>query len=444
MVETSHNRVRSRVPAGGTPEGRIGGLFVLDQQGYVRYCDRDLALLLGYEPTEICHRSVREFLPELGMTPSGEADLSILAAPGPHSLAIVPAWGQPRPVELRCHDLGAQGHGMLVMEVRDALPATWGEDWTNMLRRIYHAREPIMITDRHGLIEYVNPRYETLSGFRTIELLGCHTTLASRRDSEEEGGPALQARLMTGERLGGVMVNFAVNGEGQCVEADVRPFVGTAGAVCHFVCTVREGGHSKRELEELAHAANHDALTELPNRRLFLDRFQQALKGGSRYGLGCTLAFMDVDNLKIINDNHGHGAGDVLLKAVAVRIRDSIREVDTVARLGGDEFGLILVDTADFAAATKVFDKILDSLPSPLSIGDARIDVSLSIGACFCPAQGGNPQTYLDQADKAMYSAKRAGGNRYNYYSQIVPWRRNQAEGESEPTASEAPQQAKG
>lgn len=416
-----HFTGRHRVPVGVTQGVRLGGVLILDRFGIIRYCDRGLALLLGHEARDVINRHVSDLMPPLGTLPSENPDLTNLTQPGPHKVSLVSAWGQVRNLDLWCHDLDDAARGIQVLEMRYRPPESRDDDWSNLLRSIIQSQDAVLITDVEGRIEYVNPVFESMSGYKAIQLLGRQAVLGSRLDGEEIGSPERLARLLLGETQRDVLLGCEVNGERKYMEVDVRPFVSAEGCVSHLVHTVWAGCRSKREMEELAHAATHDALTELPNRRLFMDRFSQALKGGSRHGSGCTLAFLDVDNLKTINDNHGHGVGDVLLKAVATRLRNGIREVDTVARLGGDEFGLVLVGTTDPASAARVFDKILDSLPDPLAVGDRQIRVSLSIGACLCPAGEGDPHTYLNQADAAMYAAKRAGGNRYHFLDQAAP-----------------------
>lgn len=423
MMNLQRFDTRSRVPAGTVAGTRLGGVLILDPQGRIRFCDRGLALLFGHEPADMTHRPIRNFLPDLAASLCDGPDPSWRISPGPHRSSVITAGGQRRNVDLWCQDLEGQRPAMKVVEVRYRPPATTGDGWSQLLRRIRASRDAIMITDREGRIEYMNPSFEAAAGCRAVQMLGRKVSFARRRGLNRSGDDAaLLARLLTGKMLSGVRVHWGVDGEQKQMAMDVRPYVSRSGGVSHFIYTAREESPGKRELEELAYAATHDPLTALPNRRLFLERFRAALQRANRHGTACTLAFLDVDNLKPVNDTHGHGMGDMLLKVLANRLTHCSREADTVARLGGDEFGLLLADTTDRASSVRVFDHILAVANAPFTTRGASIRASVSIGACFCPAGDDDPEIYLEQADAAMYAAKRAGGNQYHFFSAAATW----------------------
>jgi diguanylate cyclase (GGDEF)-like protein len=169
---------------------------------------------------------------------------------------------------------------------------------------------------------------------------------------------------------------------------------------------------NRRLLDQLDHGATHDALTQLPNRRLFHERLQQALAdpGGGEI----SVALIDLDDFKIVNDNLGHEAGDALLVDVAQRLTGCVRVTDTVARLGGDEF-VVIFDGIDPAAASAAAQRIIDALGPPVVAEGHELLIRASIGiADGCP--GTDPSDLLRQADIAMYAAKGLGGSRYLTY----------------------------
>jgi diguanylate cyclase (GGDEF)-like protein/PAS domain S-box-containing protein len=157
---------------------------------------------------------------------------------------------------------------------------------------------------------------------------------------------------------------------------------------------------------DLAHAARYDELTGLPNRRLFQDRMRLALARNRRGHAGGALLFIDLDDFKCINDQHGHAAGDQLLKTVAERIKSCVREADTVARLGGDEFVVLLEEVSNSAKVQKVADKISKSLAVPLLLAGVELPASASIGMAMYPQQGQVMDDLMRHADQAMYASK--------------------------------------
>jgi diguanylate cyclase (GGDEF)-like protein/hemerythrin-like metal-binding protein/PAS domain S-box-containing protein len=163
--------------------------------------------------------------------------------------------------------------------------------------------------------------------------------------------------------------------------------------------------------------ATHDRLTELPNRDLFYDRLSQAISNSKRKSEPFTVFFLDLDGFKVINDNHGHGAGDTALKVVAGRLQACIREMDTVARIGGDEFAIILNDGDGCEDARNVAEKIVRSLSNPIKL-DASVDcqIGVSIGIATYPRNGPEIDKLMYAADTAMYESKAHGNNRITFY----------------------------
>jgi len=156
------------------------------------------------------------------------------------------------------------------------------------------------------------------------------------------------------------------------------------------------------------HQAMHDALTGLPNRRLFQDRIRQALLGGRRGSQPVGVLIIDLDRFKDINDTLGHHVGDQLLQMIGPRLQALLRESDTIARLGGDEFAVLLPNVVDAAGGVKVADKILKALEEPFVIEGLDLDIDASIGIALYPEHGEDVNTLMQRADVAMYLAKEA------------------------------------
>jgi diguanylate cyclase (GGDEF)-like protein/PAS domain S-box-containing protein len=177
----------------------------------------------------------------------------------------------------------------------------------------------------------------------------------------------------------------------------------------------------KKASEELIwHQANYDALTGLPNRRLFQEHLETEMKKSERSGLPLALMFLDLDHFKDVNDTLGHDIGDVLLKEASRRLRSCVRASDTVARLGGDEFTIILSELDSLSNIAVVAQNILQRMSEPFQLGIDSAYVGASIGITLFPQDAQNIDTLLKNADQAMYSAKNQGRNRYRYFTESM------------------------
>jgi diguanylate cyclase (GGDEF)-like protein len=170
-------------------------------------------------------------------------------------------------------------------------------------------------------------------------------------------------------------------------------------------------------LEKVSHLAWHDALTGLPNRRLFEDRVEQELVRSRRVGEPVCMFFVDLDHFKIVNDTFGHGAGDDLIQQVAERLVDTVRRQDTVARVGGDEFAILLPGLSDQLAIDQLAQRSLEAVSAPFLVLGEEIGASASIGIAMAPEHGDSYDELLSRADEAMYRAKALGRNVFQMYS---------------------------
>ncbi len=284
--------------------------------------------------------------------------------------------------------------------------------------------DAIVITDARGVIEFVNPAFEALTGYARSEAVGLTPAIVSSGQHGTDFYSNLWSTICAGAVFRGIFSNRRKNGELFREDEVIVPFADGSGHITHFVSAGRDASARVRNIDRLMHQATHDSLTDLPNRSLFLDRLGQALKYASRRREGFTLAIADIDRFKTINDTLGHAAGDAVLQAVGARLQQYVRDVDTVARLGGDEFGLILVDVGDPAGAARAFEKMLMAFRAPVSVEERAVQVSLSIGACMFPADADSETALLRRADAAMYAAKRQGGNGYSFFGAAALQRR--------------------
>ena len=173
----------------------------------------------------------------------------------------------------------------------------------------------------------------------------------------------------------------------------------------------------KRTEQEVEYQAYHDALTGLPNRMLFLDRLTIALAHARRKRVPLAVMFLDLDDLKVVNDTLGHAAGDQLLQMVGDRLTACLRQEDTVGRIGGDEFTLLLPDLSSPEDATRIARKVIETIQQPFNLGEDEVRVTTSIGIAMYPSDGEDPETLLANADGTMYRVKETGGAAFQFYS---------------------------
>jgi len=170
--------------------------------------------------------------------------------------------------------------------------------------------------------------------------------------------------------------------------------------------------------EALEEIAFHDHLTGLPNRLLLLDRIDQAIAYSNRSGKNFVVCFMDLDGFKSINDHYGHDVGDIVLKEVAIRLKDSVRASDTIARIGGDEFVFLLIDGVEEDGFEIVLDRVNKNINQPIGLQSGKnVQVGLSIGITTYPIDQSSPEDLLKHADKAMYLAKKSKVEKYVIYT---------------------------
>jgi len=274
---------------------------------------------------------------------------------------------------------------------------------------------PVLVSyiDRDQRFRYTNATHQDWFGIDCDAFLGrtMREVFGDREYAKVEANVAtvLSGYPVTHERE----ANYG--GMPRFVQATYLPHYGPHGEVPGFYVLVNDISARKALEVQLAHRAQHDALTGLPNRALFEDRLAQAMIRRARTGEAMALMYLDVDHFKRVNDTYGHASGDALLKTFAARLADCVRASDTVARLGGDEFTVLLEGLACPDFACEVADKILAAMHSPLRLGDAIVTVSTSIGIAWAADGEIAPADLLNRADAALYCAKAKGKNNYQF-----------------------------
>lgn len=200
------------------------------------------------------------------------------------------------------------------------------------------------------------------------------------------------------------------------IEDTASPIRDREGRTVGAVMVLRDVTAARAMMLRLSHLAQYDALTSLPNRVLLFDRAQQALSRASRDRSGLALMYLDLDGFKDINDSLGHDAGDAVLVQFAQRMGGALRASDTLSRQGGDEFVVLAPTVHNRASARLLATKLVEVAAQPFHIGDHLLHVTTSLGVAMFPDDGDTFDMLARHADAAMYSAKRAGKNRFHFY----------------------------
>lgn len=276
-----------------------------------------------------------------------------------------------------------------------------------------HAHDGIFITDPEALIVEVNPAFTEISGYSRDEAIGKTPAELNFACNEPQFFDYLWQSAASAGDWKGESHNKRKNGEIYIASLDLFVVRDKQMQVSHYVGVFSDITVDMEHRDNLEHMAYHDSLTQLPNRTLFADRLQQALAHAQRMGEILAVCYFDLDDFKEVNDKHGHEVGDKLLKELANRMRDCLRESDTIARMGGDEFALLLCGQKSTEECDFALDRLLQAINVPFMLDGISASVSASIGYTLYPADKSTPDTLLRNADQAMYQAKLNGGRCY-------------------------------
>ncbi|HRD85876.1 MAG TPA: EAL domain-containing protein, partial [Rubrivivax sp.] len=384
------------------------GVIRVDAASRVAYANLAAQRLLGLDAQALQGRPLEQVF---SLDLSGEADQT--SASGTHSRFVITLHdGRQLTVELsRTSLLDAAGQPAGdVVAFRDV---TQEQRIRHELQRlslaVRHAASGIMITDAQGRIEYVNPRFTELTGFELDEVRGQTPRFLKSGETPVAVYDAMWRSLRSGQSWRGELVNRRRNGSLFWCSQTLASVLDGDGRATECVA-VMEDVTERKEAEATIHRlAYYDALTDLPNRRMFMERAVQDVRHAREQGLALAACYLDLDGFKNVNDTLGHQVGDVLLAEVARRIRGCLSARDFLGRLGGDEFALLLHDAGSPDAVLGTGRRIIELLEEVFVIDDNEIFISTSIGVAMYPDDGQDVADLLRKADMALYEAKEMG-----------------------------------
>jgi diguanylate cyclase (GGDEF)-like protein/PAS domain S-box-containing protein len=308
-------------------------------------------------------------------------------------------------------------------------------------RRLYDEKErsrvildsigdAVLATDIFCNITYLNPIAEALTGWSQPDALGRPISKVfsiidgvTRKSASNPARYVIEHGQNTELEMNCILVNR--NGNEILIEDSAAPIRDREGSITGAVIVFHDSNQSQIITEKMAHMAQHDYLTGLPNRMFLSENMPRVIGLADRRRKQVALLFIDLDHFKDINDRYGHAIGDQLLQSVSERLKRRVRSSDIACRMGGDEFVIMLAEIDSPQDAESVAKMLLSELSEPFHFGDKELNISLSIGISIYPDDEKNIDTLLQFADSAMYIAKKAcGDNNYRfYYKSEIPGR---------------------
>ncbi|WP_170860249.1 EAL domain-containing protein [Duganella sp. CF458] len=312
------------------------------------------------------------------------------------------------------------GHSdLLYVVVRDISDRRRTEHAVRLSAQVFeNSRDAIVLTDRSRHIIASNRAYAQTTGFTAEELLGQSISLYRSGVQDESFYREVWSQVDARDHWQGETWSRRKNGEIFPCWVSVTAIRDQAGLVSNYMGSLSDITERKKSEEYTRHLAEHDFLTDLPNRVLLLDRLNLALAAARRSKTALAVLFLDLDRFKMINDTLGHAVGDRLLKEVAARLLKCVRSVDTVSRHGGDEFVVVLAEVGGPERAAHVADTVLKAITQEYVLGEHLLHISTSIGIAMFPSDGADIDSLVKHADIAMYHAKQAGRDRYQFFGQ--------------------------
>lgn len=292
------------------------------------------------------------------------------------------------------------------------------EDQLRMNATVFETTtEAIMVTDENNVIKTVNPAFARITGFEPEDVVGKNPKLLSSGRHDREFYDQMWRALKKRGYWSGEIWNRRKDGSVYPEWLSLAAIYDDQGRIREHVGVFSDITQRKQNEEQIRRQANYDALTGLPNRSLLVDRLASSLKSAYRESWRVALLFVDLDRFKEVNDSLGHVVGDKLLQLVAERLIGCVRETDTVSRFGGDEFVIVLEDIQQANDVAEIAKKILHAMGKSFPLAGREVFVGASIGITLYPDDTDDADSMLRNADMAMYRAKDAGRNNYQFFT---------------------------
>ena len=326
--------------------------------------------------------------------------------------------GQIRLCELSARPLPIAGADCMLTIARDITERHLMQEKLQLAATVFeNTAEGVLITDTDQRITAVNRAFSEITGYSEIEALGQTPRLLASGQHDSAFYVAMWHQLTAEGHWQGEIFNKRKNSDLYPSWLTISAVRNSEREITHFVAVFADISSLKHAQAKLDYQAHHDPLTGLPNRALFENRLHAALQCSLVSNRQGAVLFLDLDRFKHINDSLGHPVGDLLLKGIAQRLKEQVRDVDTVARLGGDEFIILLPGLHKPSDASAIANKLLACFSAPFQAGEHEFFTSASIGISLYPQDGSDVASLIRNADAAMYRSKAKGRNRVEAYT---------------------------
>ncbi|MBA4502375.1 EAL domain-containing protein [Marinobacterium marinum] len=301
------------------------------------------------------------------------------------------------------------------------------EEQLKMIEAVFStSNEAIMVAGRDGLIKTINPAFIRITGYTLEEVQGRNPSILSSGRHEADFYQNMWREIMRQGSWSGEIWNRRKNGSIYPEWLSVSVVYDNEGEPSEYVAVFSDITKRKNDEAQIVRQAYYDELTNLPNRTLLSDRLNLAIATAHRDEQVIALLFVDLDRFKYVNDSMGHEYGDDLLKQVAERLNNCVRNTDTVARFGGDEFVILLHNIKSESDAAYVAHKLINALSTPFVLAEREIIIGASIGIAMHPGDADTAETLIRNADLAMYKAKQSGRNQAHFFTAAMQEHANQ------------------
>lgn len=327
----------------------------------------------------------------------------------------------------RVSESGSSGHLLVITDISERKRAErrLEEEKERIRITLNSIGDAVIATDTLGRITLLNPVAEDLTGWRASDAIGKPIEAVMQLTEGEAGRPIqnpIRLALKEERTVGMALNTFLAKGANKSigVEDSAAPIVDQDGNVTGAIIVFHDVSEARAMATKMTHLAQHDPLTNLPNRILLYDRIQQALNNSRRDARTVALFLLDIDHFKAVNDVYGHLVGDTLIQQIAQALSAEVRDCDTLCRQGGDEFIFLfpLIESENHAA--QVAERLLRVFDQAWSVDENTFRLTASLGISLFPDDADDVESLYRHADAAMYSAKSAGRNRFHYYSDEI------------------------
>jgi len=279
------------------------------------------------------------------------------------------------------------------------------------------ATDAVMVTDANGTIEYINRSFEKITGYNQQDAIGKTPNILRSGNQTAGFYKSLWKTIRAGEPFSNVFLNRKKDNSLYYEEKKITPLHNSQGEITHYISTARDISSHMKIQEHLEFLANHDVLTQLPNRTELTNLLSQEIFTAANNEAPLAVLFLDLDKFKAINDTLGHDVGDISLQQVSKLLINNLKKDNIIARFGGDEFVVVLNDIDNANEAGQIAQHILDTFTTPFMIDGHEVFMSASIGITIYPHDGDDSKALLKNAGIAAYYAKDRGRNAFNFFN---------------------------